>query len=307
MTKCVNMMEAEIEIAAKSYPMTEELTTLLRVLSKPYALKLLYRAEIGIENSTHVIKELDTTQKTYYARLKGLLELGLVKKVDGVYNQTALGKIMHDRFLPAMGRTFEAKDKLELLEYIEETQIENNIRTLIGDELKIPGLEGSPKVKLLGDYEALAIEAIDLSDSAEERILLASNYLDLRVMETFFRAVDRGVDIRIIMGKKGLSSKFNQLRMMLSLEFAKALINFSSNTVDLKEAVRVVDLPYTFCVVDGRRSIMEISNPRDERFLFSLSIDDRFVSEMLTEVYEFFWKEGEFHTALNLLRLLKKG
>jgi len=289
----------------KAVSYTENLAELFKVLSKPEAHRILFLTKSGIANSTYAIEELNISQKVYYDRIKGLVDTGLVKKIDGAYRQTALGQIICSRFLPAMGGVYEIKEKLGLLESLEGTTYEQRLRKVFADDLEILDFSISNRVRLLEDYEALAIEAIDLYDSAEESVLLASNYLDIRVMEATFRAVDRGVTNRLIMGKNGLSSKLQNLRIMLSIPFTKAIINFATNTVDLKEFVRFVDLPYTFCVVDRCRSIMEISNTFNEKFIVALSIDDKGVGEKLTDFYEMLWEAGEFNLGLKVLNSLK--
>ncbi len=94
---------------------------------------------------------------------------------------------------------------------------------------------------------------------------------------------------------------------MLSLTFTKELINFASNIVNLKDAVRFADIPYTFCVVDGHLNLMDISNTLNESFIVALSIDDRSVAEKLTKFYETLWKTGESHSTLKILDSLKSS
>ncbi|MCK4697152.1 MAG: hypothetical protein KAT53_02475, partial [Dehalococcoidia bacterium] len=151
------------------------------------------------------------------------------------------------------------------------------------------------------------IEVIDLYDSAEESVLLASNYIDVRVMEACFRSVDRGVTNRLIVNKNSLSSKMRNLKMMLSLTFAKTIINFASDKVNLEEFVRFTDVPYTFCVVDGHLSIIEFSNPLNEGFIVALSIDDKVIGERLTEFHNTLWDAGEFQSILKAFNSLKSN
>jgi len=284
-----------------------ELAAILRVLSRPDTVKILSRAETGISNSTYAMEELNLTPKKYYYRLNELLGTDLITKRNGVYRQTALGRIMYGRFLPAMGKTIDAKNELGILDELEGTKLESEVRKRIEEELGIPVFENSTNVKLLGDYESLAIEAIDLYDSAEESVLLASNYIDVRVMEACFRSVDRGITNRLIVDKKSLLSKIQSLRGMLSLTFTKTIINFASSKVDLKEFLKFVDLPYTFCIVDGHHNIIELSNTLNNSFIVALSIDDRGVSEKLTKFYEKLWKAGKTNAALNILDSIKSS
>ncbi len=282
-----------------------ELATMFRLLSNLDAVKILYRAGTGIENSTYAMEELDLTPKKYYYRLNELLAADLVKKVDGVYRQTALGRIIYDRFIPAMGKTVDAKDELELIVYLEGTELENGVRSLIEDKLEIPSFAESTNVRFLRDYESLAIEVIDLYDSAEESVLLASNYLDVRILDAAFRSMDRGVKNRCIIGKEVLSSKLQQLRMILSPKFAKVMMKLGSNSIDLVDIARVIDLQYSFCVVDGYRSIFEFYNPVADEFIIAFLVKDKFIGEKLTKIFNELWKTGECHSALSFLSSFK--
>lgn len=285
---------------------TESLVKLFKVLSKSEALEIFLLADEGIEHSAYAMEELGFKPKKYYARLKDLVDVGFVIKTEGAYRQTPLGNIFCDRLLPAMGRTYDARNRLGLIAKFRGTQIEEDVRNLIEDELMISDFSGPNKVRILETYEDLAVEAVDLYDSAERSVLLVSNYFDVRVMEATFRSVERGVTNRLIAGKRSLSSKMQKLRMMLSLTFAKTIITFASNKVDLKEFVRFTEIPYTFCVVDGHLNIIEFSNPLNENFVVALSIDDRAIGEKLTNFFEMIWESSEVNQALDFLDSLKQ-
>ena len=204
-----------------------------------------------------------------------------------------------------MWEAVNSRDELEFIAGLDGIEIENGVRKRIEEELGIPIFTDSTKVKALGTYEDLAIEVIDLYDSAEESVILATNYLDVRVMEAAFRSLERGITNKFIMGKNRRSSKIQNLRTMLSLTFAKTMINFASNTEKLKNTVRFAELPYTFCVVDGHRSLIEFSDNLNERFIGALSVDDSGYGERLTEFFETLWKTGEFNSAIEGLNYVK--
>ncbi len=291
----------------KAESWAEGVTSLFKVLSKPDALIIFRHTVDGIKSSTAAIEELDLTQKRYYARLRELVDVGLVRKLDSGYGQTALGRMIYDRFLPAMIKAVDAKDELEFLVGLEGLEIENGVRKRILEELGIPVFADSTNVNVIEDYEALAVAAIDLYDSAEESVLLASNYIDVRVMEACFRSVDRGVTNRLIVDKQNLFSKVQSLKGMLSLTFTKTIINFASSKVDLKEFVKFVDLPFTFCVVDGHRNLIEFSNTLNDSFIVAFLFDDRVVGEKITKFFETLWKTGESQSALNILNSLNSS
>ena len=287
----------------EAHEVNGELATLFQVLSKPDALKILYSAGIGIENSTYAIEELDLTPKKYYARLRELMAEDLVKKVDGVYRQTALGEMIYDRFLPAMGKACDAKDEMELIVYLEGTELESGVRKRIEDELNLPIFAESNNVRVLRDYESLVADTIDMCDEAKESIILASNYFDVRVMEATFRSMDRGVTNRIIGGKKGLSSKLQQLKLIFSTTIMKKIINLTS--MNINEFVRFSDLSYSLCVVDGHLNLIIIPNITNENMIVAFLIDDKDLGEKLTESFEELWKIGDYHPAFKFLDSLK--
>ena len=146
----------------KAVSYTENLAELFKVLSKPEAHRILFLTKSGIANSTYAIEELNISQKVYYDRIKGLVDAGLVKKIDGAYRQTALGQIICSRFLPAMGGVYEIKEKLGLLESLEGTTYEQRLRKVFADDLEILEFMGPAKVKMMDDYESMVIDVIDL-------------------------------------------------------------------------------------------------------------------------------------------------
>jgi len=292
---------------AQAESQAEGITSLFKVLSKPDALKLFIHTSDGIGNSTYAIEELNLTSKKYYARLRELVDIGLVRKLDSVYRQTALGRMIYDRFLPAMRKAVDAREELEFIVGLEGLEMENGVRKSILEELGIPIFANSTKVRLLGNYEALVIEVIDLCDSAEESIILASNYFDSRVMEATFRAAGRGMNTRIITGKNGFSSRLQQLRMMLSQDFMKIVIGLFSKEIELENFIKVVDITYSFCVVDNYRSVFEFYNPVGEGFIAAFAVEDRKVGETLLDLFEQFWKIGESNEALKFLMSMKRG
>jgi len=286
---------------------TDVLVNLFKVLSKPDALEIFLLTGEGIENSTYAIEELGFTSKRYYARLRELVDMGFVKKTGGVYRQTPFGSMIYSRLFPAMGRAYESRDRLGLISEFKGTEIEDDVRELLEEELNLPDFAVSTKLRLIDNYEAMVVDVIDFCDEAEKSILMASNYLDVRVMETVLRAMERDVISSFIVGKRSLPSKMQGLRMILSLSFTKTVINFYSKKVDVKVIVRIAEIPYSFCIVDGHRMIIDIPNTIDERFIVALSINDRVICEMFTDYYNALWEAGEYKSAIEALNSLRSN
>ena len=285
----------------------EGITSLFKVLSKPDALRLFTHTVDGIKNSTYAIEELDITPKKYYARLRELVDIGLVRKKGSVYGQTALGRMIYNRFLPAMVKAVDSRDELEFLVGLEGLEIENGVRKRILEELKIQDFAGSPKMRMIDNYESMVVELIDHIDDAKERVLLASNHVDVRVIEAVLRSVNRGVSFRLIMGENGVESNLQKLKLMLSTRFAKAIIEFMSVPGDLGDLTRVADISYSFCLVDDSRSIYELEKPLGNGFLFAFSIDEQRLTKDLADSFNQLWKTGKPNKMFKFLESLKRS
>jgi predicted transcriptional regulator len=280
----------------------ESLVKLFKVLSRPDALEVFLLAGEGIENSTSAIRELNISQKKYYTRLGELVDIGFIKKTEGTYRQTPIGNILCTRLLPAMEEIYGARDRLEILVQLDGTEMESGVRKLILDELEIPSFAGSDKGKIIEDYESMVVEVIDLCNSAEKSILMASNYLDVRVMEANFRSMGRGVSNRFIMGKDIFSSRLMQLRLMLSPKFTKAVMNLVTNSMEMENLARITDLPYSFIIVDGHLNIIEISDRLNSSFIVALLVKNREVGGKLLDLFEMLWDAGETPSMLGFLK-----
>jgi len=283
----------------------EGLTSILKTISNPDALRLFLHTGEGIKNSTYAMEELNLTPKRYYARLRELVKIGLVMKKDGVYRQTGLGEMFHDRLLPAMGKAVDARDELEFLVGLEGIKIENGVRKRILEELGIPDFADSTKLRFIDNYESMVVDVIDLCDEANESILMATNHIDVRILDAAIRSMDRGVKNSFILGRELLSSKLQQLRMILSPKFTKALMSLASNSTDMSDLARITDLPYSFCVVDGHINIIEISNDPNVSFIVAFHVKNSGLGKKLTNLFEKLWKVGEIHSTFKLLSSFK--
>jgi len=285
----------------------EGITTLFRVLSKPDALGLFLNTSDGIKNSTHAIEELNLTPKRYYARLRELVNIGLVRKKDSGYGQTALGEMFYDRFLPAMGKAVDAREELEFIVGLEGLEMENGVKKRILEALKIPIFAESTKFRMIDNYESMVVDLIDQINDAKEGILLASNHVDVRVIEAVVRSVNRGVSFRLIMGENCVESNLQKLKLMLSTRFAKSIIEFMSFPEDLGDLTRVADIHYSFCVIDDSHSIYELEKPLGNGFFLAFFIDERKITEILADSFNSLWKTGKPNKMFNFLESLKRS
>jgi len=264
------------------------------------AIKIFCAAKRGIKSSTQAIKELGLTQKRYYTHLKNLIDVGLIEKFDGTYQHTTLGKICFK-----LGEVFENalshQDRLDLVDRLykaknislEET--EEIMRAILKDTNIIPGERIADllgPVRMADTWEKVVYDVIEYIDNAEESIYFATQYLDMRVVEALLRAAKRGIKMRFLVGEEQNVTTAVQLLLRSLLTHPKTL-KFIFQFVNSPELqLRYIKLPYTFIVVDGRYSMVEVAKPYTKAFSLAFFFHNKRLSERLLESFETLWERG---------------
>ncbi len=280
---------------------------ILNALANEDAIKIFSAAKDGINTSTRTIRELGLTQKRYYTRLKELIEAGLIEKRDNIYQHTTLGALCH-----SLGETFNTilnqRDRLDLADRLNRTKnISLEETEQILQALSGKGIIGSLKVadlmqpvKMLDNYEALVAELVDRINKAEKSVCLASYYHDSRAVEAILRASERDVQLAFLSGgERSVMERLQVLRMMLSPKIAKIYATFLDGKIRMRQAEK---LPYSFCVVDEKLVIIELTNPVTNDFYLGFSIKSETLGQRLAETFETMFRKGKENPILNLLK-----
>jgi len=261
------------------------------------ALKIFYTANEGIESSTRTIEKLGLTQKRYYTNLKRLIDTGLVEKVDGKYVHTTFGKITY-KLIEALKGALDQKDKLDLIDRILKTknlsieETEEIMRALLKDVNLIPDgritdILGS--IRIIESWEKVVQEIIKYIDKAEEEVLFACRYYDMHILEACLTAAQRQVKVHYLVDKELKVSRMTQ--MFLSFLFTN---HYEQNDFSDKSPFKVkyVNLPYSFLVIDGEYSMVEVSTPLSRNFSFAFLFHNKKISERLSQCFSELWEKG---------------
>jgi DNA-binding HxlR family transcriptional regulator len=282
-------------------PIQEEMEAVLSSLANEDALKIFQEAKEGITSSTEAIKKLKLTQKRYYARLKPLIEAGLIEKTDSRYKLTFLGKIVYEILYRRLEKALENRDRIALIDKLnksvslskeEKEQIANAIsikERTVGYSLEFSEIK---PVEIIRSFADLVELVKDLLEKASEEILFASRYTDNSIVEPFLRAFRRGISIYCLWAdEKSFSNRINALRMLLTdpsmIRSIRDLL--SSSNVN----VRNVDLAYSFAIVDRKYVIFEVPNLIDGSFLYGFLFDNEEISKMFVQVFHGLYEKGE--------------
>jgi len=275
---------------------------ILDFLANEDALKIFSAAKDGIVSSTKAIEELGVTEKRYYTRLRELLKAGLIEKTEGMYRYTAFGKLLFEILFKRLRYVLANRDRLELLDkLVSSTAISSaevdEIAAVILDKRGVIGftdlLGAFRPVEVVGTYEELKSALIRLIEKAEREIYMATRYTDSSVTETVLRVYGRGVKMFFLDGDKmNLSRKMQMLGVLISKpKMVKNLHDFLSSP---NVAVKYVDLPSSFLVVDEKYAGIEIMNPITNTFLLGLIFQSKTICVRLIEIFKALWeKAGE--------------
>ena len=290
---------------------------LFSVLSSEDAVRIFLYAEKGIASSTKAIKDLGITQKRYYSRLKGLIDVGLIEKVDGVYMYSAVGKIVHRLgfyLIAVLNNVDRIKlltnlTKTELLSSSEMDQIARIISEQTGDfgGLLDSIMDGKKigKIENLGTFEKLVERVVEQIDLSQSSILIATNYLDASVMEASLKAFDRGVTMKCLFSKKKISSKLTKFKLFLSPKNFITLLAFFNSSINLNDVLREVDLPFSFVIIDGYKCFLELPSI-DDKFAIAFYLINEDTAKRFSDLFHKLWDEGKTSAMIEFYEKIKK-
>jgi hypothetical protein len=139
------------------------ITYILKKISDDKALVLFNSIAVSTNNDRYFpLKEMNLSTKQYYSRISGLMNAGLIKRYNGKYSLTLLGKVVYDSQM-IIGKTLSYYWKLKAIESIEMstsglpneeiTQLLNalidnhQIKDIIIKSISTPSIENSSKIQ----------------------------------------------------------------------------------------------------------------------------------------------------------------
>ena len=93
---------------------------ILKKISDDQALTLFNNIALAKDNSHIPLKEMNLSTKQYYSRISGLTSAGLIKKKQGQYCLTALGKVVYNAHT-VIGKALSYYWKMKAIESIQSS------------------------------------------------------------------------------------------------------------------------------------------------------------------------------------------
>lgn len=280
----------------KIHPVLADMAQILSTLDNEDALQIFSATKDGIRNSTYAIKDLGLTKKKYYTRLKQLQDSGLIEKIRGIYRHTIFGSACY-RLGEVFSKILSNRDHFDMLTRLKNVDAFSSAeKRKVTEALSIDETFGlsnllSP-VLMIDDYESLVREAVGLIDRAESEVYLATQYFDMQVVEANLRGIKRGVKFSFLY--KIVDSTYDRLRMMMSMAFSSPRIfKFFYEWLRSDDlSIRLVDLPYTFLIVDRKHGLVELKKPYEDAFSLAFIFESRILCSKLIETFNSLWDRG---------------
>ena len=289
---------------------TESLVKLFKVLSKPDALRLFLHTGEGIESSTYAMEELNLTSKKYYARLKELVEIGLMQGSGGSYTQTPFGLFVCNKIIPTTSKAFKNKEELKIISELGkdvDDKAKKKIIKILKDRGVVGFLEadyGISPIRMIDEYDSLVDELKRAIEIAEKSVLLATRYTDTSIADASLRAIKRGVKIMALTSDTEDLSGIDKFRLALSPKTFRAFVYYFSNLETIGEVSRIISVPFSFCIIDGSTCFFEFPSLDNDKYSIGFAIKDESVGAKFTEEFNEMWKKAESNEILMFLNKL---
>lgn len=279
----------------KLHPILADMAQILSTLDNEDALQIFYAARDGIRSSTYTIKDLNLTQKKYYTRLKQLQNSGLIEKSRGIYRHTMFGSACY-RLGEVFSKILSNRDQFDMLTRLENVDdLSSAEKRKVTESLSIDekcGLSNllSP-VRMVDDYESLVRETVSLLEKAENEVYFATQYFDTKVVEELLRDMKRDVNFTFIYDLKG--SLYERASLMMKVLFSSSkILNFFYEWLKSKNLrMRVLELPYTFLIVDDKYALVELKSHEDA-FSLAFIFESPIICRRLIKYFKVLWDRG---------------
>ena len=104
----------------KTEPCAPSISYILKKISDDKALTLFNNIALAKDNIHIPLKEMNLSTKQYYSRISGLTSAGLIKKKQGQYRLTALGKVVYNAHT-IIGKALSYYWKMKAIESIQSS------------------------------------------------------------------------------------------------------------------------------------------------------------------------------------------
>ncbi|MEM1951616.1 MAG: hypothetical protein QXE95_06785 [Candidatus Nitrosocaldus sp.] len=265
----------------------QETSRLLGILAKQDALTIFLESIEGIDASTDTPERLGMSKKQYYTRLKQLMDAGLITKSKGKYVQTTMGKILYERCLQLVFEQVRNAKKLIMADILKDSgrfDMDEIYRLL---QIKVE----NDSARLITDFATLINLLEEKMKDVKNQAWYATRYFNEHVISKAIELHRKDVDVRVLVDR-ALVEKYIAEYMGMSKKNANGheLERFKMFTDPFypdKLDRKVVDVPFSFIILDGRYvgiELVNVNNP--SKFYAGIYIENEYIASQLKGLFE---------------------
>ncbi|GIU72242.1 MAG: hypothetical protein KatS3mg003_1721 [Candidatus Nitrosocaldaceae archaeon] len=268
----------------------ERLMSVFNVLSKPDAMTIFLLAREGLPAETEAPYKIGLTRKQYYTRLKQLVDLGLIERIEGVYYHTTLGSLVYDKHVVELANSLAYKQEMKMIDVLKKS---NEFTT---DEItkflaKVAGDRADIKCEIIWSWEAMVNTLIDRISKAEKEVLLASRFYEEKIINAIMHR-SKMIDARVIVDIPLFQSYFKKHTANIKKdEHYEERINTAANPWDnTKVERRFTNLPFSMMIIDSKECAIELVDASNTKeFYACILIKDEKVAKSIRRKYNDIW------------------
>jgi hypothetical protein len=165
--------------------------------------------------------------------------------------------------------------------------------------------ENQESVEAIPSYDKAVEKLVEEIERSEKTIVLASRYIDSKVIDAQLKASKREVKARVLMAKEHLEDKVNKLQLLLSPSLMLSILEFF-NDPELDEFMRDGNIPFSFCILDGERCFFELPNFGGNEFTIAFFVVDKIIGDKFTKMFSVLWETADKREVPRVFEMLKK-
>lgn len=266
-------------------------------------------------------KKLGIPKKTYYTRLKQLIDVGLVAKHDGEYIHTTFGSVIYQRHIADLIdqmkniKQFKMIDSLKNTDEFSNMEIMHFIDKVIGkndngDDFNSRSmlLNAAAKIEIAWTYEDMVSAIVERTEFCRNEILLATRFQNEIIINNILRKANSGINVQVLADVIMVKNSFEKERIYgHHSDQQQQQASIGNDDKNASERIKVVGNPWypgnvsrrvakiPFCLVifDSKEVGIELVDSNDtSKFSGVIFIRDEKICKIMKDRYIGMWNDS---------------
>jgi hypothetical protein len=210
-----------------------------------------------IKAEVSTAKKIGIPKKTYYTRLKQLVDVGLIAKHDGEYIHTTLGSVIYQRHIADLIdqmkniKQFKMIDSLKNTDEFSNIEIMHFIDKVIGKNddgndfsSRSMLLSAAAKIEIAWTYEDMVSAIVERTEFCRNEILLATRFQNEIIINNMLRKANSGINVQVLADVIMVKNSFEKERIFEQHSDQQQQASIGNDDKNASERIKVVGNPW---------------------------------------------------------------